>query len=224
MKRFLTLAAMLAAACLSAAPEKSVSFGDVKVQVKVQSAPMVEFRSKTSAPGTAVSQGNRDWVVIAVTFVPGVGSKGHVKSMRGGWADDVVLDVAVELPMDIQGGQKKSTGLFTGSSRFWPIPLDGKPHTALMFIPGRLLDRYLPLRGGAEGKYTEKYFRVQAVFRSADGAELGSGYFNLEGTPKEQALYFASLANETVVKDAVFPRNKTPWALLYPEHYDLLKE
>lgn len=222
MKRILTIAMMLAAAFVFAAP-KNVIFSDVKIQLKIHAAPQVEFRSKTSFPGNSVSA-NREWVMIAVSFTPGVGNKGRAKAMRGGWVDDVMLDVAVEVPMDGVGGRRKTTGLFTGSCKFWTIPLDGKPHTALMFIAPQLLDRYLPFRGSGDGKYTEKLFHVQAVFRTADGAELGSGYFNLDGSAKVQALYFASLANESVVKDAVFPREKTPWALVNPENYDLVKE
>ena len=222
MKRILTIAMMLAAAFVFAAP-KNVILGDVKVQLKIHTAPVVEFRSKTSFPGNSIAA-NREWVMIAVSFVPGVGSKGRAKAMHGAWADDVVLDVSVEVPMDGASGRRKTTGLFTGSCKFWAIPLDGKSHTALMFIAPQVLDRYLPFHNGGDGKYTEKLFRVQAVFHTADGAELGRGYFNLDGSAKTQALYFTSLANETVIKDAVFPREKTPWALVNPENYDLMKE
>ncbi|MCQ2352063.1 MAG: hypothetical protein MJ033_01115 [Victivallaceae bacterium] len=222
MKR-ISIIAMAVVATLAFAAPKNVAFGDVKVQLKIHTAPEVEFRSKTSFPGNSVAA-SREWVMIAVSFAPGVGSKGRVKAMRGAWVDDVVLDVSVEAPMDGAAGRRKATGLFIGSCKFWAIPLDGRSHTALMFIAPQVLDRYLASHGGGDGKYTEKLFRVQAVFHTADGAELGRGYFNLDGSAKTQALYFASLANETVVKDAVFPREKTPWALVNPENYDLMKE
>ncbi len=212
---------MAAVAAIGFAAPKAVEFGGMEVQLKVLPAPVVEFRSKTSLHGNVSNKANREWIAIIVSFVPGVGKKGHVKALRGGWVDDVTLDVAVEVPMDGSGGRQKTAGLFTGSCKFWSIPLDGKPHTALMFIAPQLLDRYLPLNGG---KYTEKLFRAQAIFRASDGAELGSAYFNFNDTPKKQALYFATLASETVIKDAVFPREKTPWALIAPGNYDLVKE
>ncbi len=214
---------MLAVA-LGAAPE-GIVFSDVAVTVKMQTAPSAEFKTKGGVPDENPAPVNRDWAMIAVSFRPGVGKAGHgAKALRGAWIDDPVLDVTVEIPYGETFKGKKKSALLTGQTRFWSIPLDGKVHTALMCVPPRLLDRYLAVRGKGEVKASETMFRVQALLHGSDGAVLGEGYFNVEGKEREQQVYFARLAGSETFKDAVFPRDRTPWALQNPDQYDFLKE
>lgn len=229
MMRKLLIALSFVAAAASVAPlaaaEREVAFSRIGVSVNMEKTPYVEYKG-TKIDSYKTHSKNTHWAVIVVDYYPGMVRAGKAdskiaKSVRGGWIDDVTCEVSVEMPMD--GSDKKSTGLLTGKCTLWSVALDGKIHTLLMLIPPQILDRYMPLRGASEFVAKASDFRVQVVFRDSNGSVLGEGYCNLNVKDDQGAAYFDKLRNGVVIKDAVLPRNKTPWAFHCFDRYDLLK-
>ena len=209
---------------LSAA-EREVAFSRIGVRVDMEKTPYIEYKG-TKIDSYKTHYKNINWAVIVIDYYPGMVRAGkadskNAKSVKGGWIDDVTCEVSVEMPMD--GNEKKSTGLLTGKCKFWSVALDGKNHTAQMMIPPQILERYMPLRGGAESIARASDFRVQVIFRDSSGNILGEGYCNLNVKDDQGAAYFDNLRSGVVIKDAVLPRDKTPWALHCWDRYDLLK-
>lgn len=210
---------------LSAA-ESEVAFSRIGVRVSLEKTPGIEYKA-TKIESSKTHSRNNQWVVIAVDYYPGVVRAGkgdkvkNARGVKGGWIDDVTCEVNVEMPMD--GTEKKNSGVLTGQCKLWCVALDGKIHTALMLVPPKILDRYLPMRGGSEYVAKTSDFRVQAIFRDASGKVLGEGYCNINVSEDKASEYFRNLMSGVVIKNAVFPRDKTPWAWHHWDRYDLLK-
>ena len=149
------------------------------------------------------------------------------------------MNVLVAYP-EITGRTRKETiyGLFAGTTKFWSIPLDGKKHTATMFIPPHLLARYTNIRVKSPRKndpkasrpayrLSPKDFFAEVIFTTPSGGELGRGYCNVDGarTTDEKTGYFRRLENQVgkrKIDGAVFSRSQSPWAMINPERYDLI--
>ncbi len=210
-----------------AAPNDVEVFSGVTVSLRLERTPELEYKYiGSNSYGSKGKLQNRNWAVIIVEFTPGYlpakkkNTNAVAKGYPGSWLDDVTLDVAVEIPWD-----KNQTGMMTGECKFISIPMDGEKHVALMLIPPRMLERYMPMKGKKEYVAKNSDFKVQAIFRKG-GKELGSGYFNMKSkNADDNAEYFDRLATKgNVVKNAVLPRNKTPWHLHMYDNYDLLAE
>lgn len=243
-KRVLTLLAVAAAAVLSA---NTPSFGDIKVKLSFEHAPTYRTRTGGVINGGGLFD-NEQYLVVEAIYSPGVikanaNSKSkHTpapQAQHGAWLDGVIMNVLVAYP-EITGRTRKETiyGLFAGTTHFWSIPLDGKKHTATMFVPPHLLARYTNISVRSprknDGKSQRPTYRlsprdffVEVIFTTPTGEELGRGYCNVDGarTTGEKANYFRRLeiqVGKRKIDGAVFPRNRSPWSMINPERFDLI--
>lgn len=244
-KRVLTLLMFLTAALLTA---ETPSFGDIKVKLSFEHAPTYRTRTGGVINGGGLFD-NEQYLVIEVVFNPGVITNTAVnrrgkpvsspQAKNNAWLDDVRMDVLIAYP-EMAGKTRKETiyGLFAGSTVFWSIPLDGKKHVATMFVPPHLLARYTNIRvrsprkddgksPRASYRLSPKDFFAEAIFTVPRGGELGRGYCHVDGarTVNERDSYFRRLENRVgsrKVSGAVFPRSRSPWALVNPERFDLI--
>ena len=145
-KRVSAAILFLTAAILSA---EVPNFGDIKVKLSFEHAPTYRTRTGGVINGGGLFD-NEQYLAVEVIFNPGVifktdtNRKGKVisspQAKANAWLDDVRMDVLIAYP-EIPGRTRKETyyGLFSGSTVFWSIPLDGKKHVATMFVPPHLL-------------------------------------------------------------------------------------
>ena len=242
MKRYLTIAAMLISAVqLCAAEALYARFGSVKILTSLEAAPQIV---RVSGGGFYASGGgnpvNSRWLAIRVEFTPGGVSSnasnkadqvGTVRRIPGRWMDDVTLKLSVAVPIDGINTRSVTYGILEGKTLFWSIPLDGKRHTAQMFVPPQLLDRYIAARntsGSNVARLNHSEFQIEAVFVDRDGNVLGKGYSNMasSGGLKDGAFFAAwrNRAGAVVVPGAVIPRSRTPWAWHQPSSFDWIKD
>ena len=244
-KRVSAAILFLTAAILSA---EVPNFGDIKVKLSFEHAPTYRTRTGGVINGGGLFD-NEQYLAVEVVFNPGVifktdtNRKGKViaspQAKANAWLDDVRMDVLIAYP-EIPGRTRKETyyGLFSGSTVFWSIPLDGKKHVATMFVPPHLLARYTNIKARSPHKNNGKPprasyrlsprdFFVEVIFTCPGTGELGRGYCNVDGarTLNERDSHFRRLENavgKRKIDGAVFPRSRSPWALINPERFDLI--
>ncbi len=237
--KLLTLAALFCACGLRAATE-DVQIGKIKVTPSLDNTPAVNCKSTYSSYGRT-SLTNKRWLVVQVEFTPGISSTENVRRdggsrnprrATGAWADDVKLVVRVLYPAVIGSGRRATAyGLFSGSTLFWSLPLDGKQHSTAMMVPPQLLDRYMALRstaGGSELSAAKSDFMIEAAFYDRNGREIGYGYYNVrKDGAGDLPDYFNQLCEKVprryLVPDSVFSKDRTPWGVLDFDEYDLVK-
>jgi len=245
MKRLILIGFMALGVCtLCAAPQDEVpQIGKIKIYTSKETPLRLKTESSRPHPGKTKLVNDR-WLAIEVYFTPGfattsnVRKDGGAKSLKlrtGVWADNVKMRVRVLYPLEYQGDKdKRIYGVFSGTTVFWSLPLDGKERVAIMMVPPHLLDRYLPLRsampGAKEVSAGKSEYIVEAAFFDAKGNELGYGYHNLPfGSKGYKDLVDAFDAvcgkapKASVIEGAVWSRDKTPWGVLDFCEYDLIR-
>lgn len=228
------------------------SFGDVKLKLYFEDAPVY----RTAKGGVIVGGGildNEQYLVIEAKFRPGAADEASIEKARknkispatkawhGMWVDNVRMNALVAYP-EVIGKNRKETiyGLFSGATTFWSISLDGKEHTATMFIPPHLIARYtgfsrrLPRKAEtksaqkAANRLSPKDFFAEVVFTTSKGLELGRAYCHVDGmrSDADGDLYFRRVEKRVgsrVVRGAIIPRSRSPWANINPQRYDLIR-
>ncbi len=116
--------------------------------------------------------------------------------------------------------------VFSGKTEFETIPLNGRKHVALMFIPPQLLDRYMP-ESGVGSSATPSTFSARAVFTDRSNTIQGIGYCNVKGaSPNAQHQEFARMlaVKPSIVRDGVIlSKNESPWQWTEFSDYDYIK-
>ena len=243
MNRFIRLIIfILVFGCSSAWASKSnvVQFGAIRVQLSLETAPAVSRTGTSGAYGSGgVSFINKRWLVVHVSFVPGVvpmrkmtknaGNQKGIQGLSGRWIDDVNMRVRVAFPSSNARRSNVAYSILEGSTTFWTLRLDGKRHVAVMFVPPQLLDRYASTTSGGrrEMALTLSDYRVLVEFSDNKGNFLGRATERSGNKNQENISFFESLVNNPVsmvVKGAVLPRNKSPWAWHMPSTFDYIKD
>ena len=244
MKRFIRLTIlMLVFSCSSVWASKAnvVQFGAIRVQLSLEAAPAVSRTGGTTgAYGSGgVSFINKRWLVVHVSFVPGVvsmrkmaknaGNQRGIQGLNGRWIDDVNMRVRVAFPSSNARKSNVVYSILEGQTTFWTLRLDGRRHTAVMFVPPQLLDRYAATTSGGRREITlaPGDYRVLVEFSDSRGNFLGRATERSGNRNQENISFFESLVNSPatmVVKGAVLPRNKSPWAWHMPSTFDYIKD
>ena len=246
---FLTLMLLATAVAMCA---DVPSFGDVKLKLYFESAPVY----RTIKGGVIVGGGgildNEQYLVVEAKFRPGAADKAAIEKARknkispatkawhGMWVDNVTMSVLVAYP-EVIGKNRKETiyGLFSGATTFWSVSLDGKEHTATMFVPPHLIARYAgflrkaPRKADGSSQKTAarisaKDFFAEVVFTTSKGLELGRAYCHVDGmsTNADGDSYFRRVEKRVgsrIIRGAILPRSRSPWAYINPERYDLIR-
>ena len=113
-----------------------------------------------------------------------------------------------------------------GVTRFVTIPIDSRKHTATMMIPPQLLDRYLAATG-VGSSVNSSTFIAEATFTDRNGTVIGRGFYGLRGGNEQQLAAefarYAAASNALKVEGGILPRSNTPWRMIRPDDYDLIK-
>ena len=237
---------IMSAATLFSAENPSAVFEKLSINAAFVNTP--ELKYNTSLPVTLPRRTpvNR-WLMLAINFHPQIaekttGAKRNVRlsafeqnSLR--YLDNVQLSVRVILCGETPQVTKNYV-MLTGNTVFRTIKLDDKTHTALLFIPPQLIDRYYtpaarPSKSrnsrlsavGTSAKAKESDFKIEAVF-SVDNVELGRCYKNLETDELRKARnefrrMTEAVTAERIITDAVISKSKSPWAGYSENHFDL---
>lgn len=242
-KHITVLIALFVLSVLCAAGEGNALFE--RVNVKVSLIEPAEVRYTSSLPlNLGRRQPDNRWVMIAVEYTPKAKVLTHVKrrdrsdtARRHGqmWLDDVNLRVRVIFGSLNAAGRTVNV-LMDGDTSFWTVKLDGLKHTAVMFIPAYLIDRYYVQLARsnvnrksvsaavASRKIKDSDLIVEAVF-SAGGEELARAYSNIGvsniSRAKNKFERMAGLVpGDLLLKGAVLPKGKSPWAFYNINHFD----
>jgi len=223
VKRLSVAAALTASILLFGAGTRSSIFSRVKVDAKMEKPPVPSV-SNAPHPAQRVTA-DPQWLVLRVTFHPQI-----PKDDGPNYAtciDGVKMSVRALFPLSRSSSDRY--GAFNGGQTLWTVWCDGKTHTAMMFVPPQLIQRYVyvydsysmtrvPPRGT---------FRIEVVFTDAAGKELGRGYYGVPGNTTRQEEAFERLLNRVVqscvVEGAFFERDATPWRCMAPDQFDLVK-
>ena len=220
-----------------------VQFGSIKIRTSLEASPAV-LRSTAGSgmySGGGVSLVNNRWLAVQVSFMPGaVDSRvagaamktGNVKSVvavPGRWIDDVTMRVSVAFPAANARRSNVVYGLFEGNTCFWSIKLDGRRHNAMMFVPPQLIERYAAsvTTGRKELQLGVTDFIVFVEFTDSNGAVLGRSCSRKSGDISGMYKFFQTLKKSpaaTVVRGALLPRSKSPWAWHLPSTFDYIKD
>ena len=244
MNRFILLMiSALVFGCSSVWASKAnvVQFGAIRVQLSLEAAPAVSRTGGTTGAYGAggVSFINKRWLAVHVSFVPGVvamrkmaknaGNQKAIQGLNGRWIDDVNMRVRVAFPSSKARRSNVGYSILEGTTTFWTLRLDGRRHSAVMFVPPQLLDRYASITSGGrrEMALTLADYRVLVEFSDSRGNFLGRATERSGNKNQENISFFESLVNSPgtmVVKGAVLPRNKSPWAWHMPSTFDYIKD
>ena len=204
-------------ASLFGAPDRS-DFSRVKVEAKLEKPPIPNVNN---APrnGSRIAV-DPQWLVVRVTFHPQLQRDGAT------YLDGVKMSIQALFPLSRSSDE---CGMFKGGQTFWTICCDGKTHTAVMFVPPHLLQRYVYLADGYSGVHTPQRgsIKIEVVFTDRSGRELGRGYYGVSGSSAKQSEAFDRLARrvlpQCVIDGAFWERDATPWRCMAPDQFDLVK-
>ena len=222
LKRILIATALTASVSLFGAGERS-AFSRVKVDVKLEKPPVPSVSgSPHNAPRVTTDP---QWLVIRVTFHPQL-PRNDGPNYRT-YIDGVNMSVQAIFPLSKSSSD--AFGLFKGGQTLWTVCCDGKTHTAMMFIPPQLLQRYMYMLETFTGARAQSLnsVRVEVVFTDSTGEELGRGYYKVPGNAAKQEETFSRLAKRVppqfVIDGAFWEREATPWSCMAPDQFDLVK-
>lgn len=167
----------------------------------------------------SVTNTNRRWLEVSVEYtVPKV----EISPKKFMWEDDVTMEVQILFVGMYR--EKKVVAHATGSVSYWSIPMDGKIHYAMMFIAPQILERY-----GFGRPFKSDEFMAKVTFFKGR-TMLAIGY----AVPKKLSMatvaqrftqYSGRLksADYLDLGDVVWSRDKTPWAFIQFDKFDMIK-
>ncbi|MEI8246424.1 MAG: hypothetical protein WCI51_11365 [Lentisphaerota bacterium] len=194
---------------------QSATFTNVQVKARFQQSPALQSSNYSTS-----NQSNCEWLVLNISYtVPGS------KSNESLWLDDVSIEAEILFTADYQG--KKVMALVNGKTLYWSIEMNGKPHQEIMVVPPDIFKRYAP-KGTA---YKTIFVAGRVIFYSKSRSILGGGYFyvNQSGTVSDKEIagmfekYNGPVSNSLRIENMIFPRDKSPWADIQCDFYDLIK-
>lgn len=218
VKRSAIAALLTLSAMLFGAADRSV-FSRIKVEAKLEKPPAPSVSgAPRSAQRVAVDP---QWLTVRVSFHPQLQREGGAT-----YLDDVGMSVRALFPLS---RSSDDCGLFKGGQTLWTVCCDGRTHTAMMFVPPHLLQRYVYMVDGYSGVHTPQRgsIKVEVVFTDRTGHELGRGYYGVPGNPAKQAETFDRLVRrvppQCIIDGAFWEREATPWRCMAPDQFDLVK-
>ncbi|OGV54786.1 MAG: hypothetical protein A2017_16145 [Lentisphaerae bacterium GWF2_44_16] len=195
-------------------PRDSRLIKDVEVKLKFLETPRITADNTSSS--AAASKGK--WLCIDVTYVlPDVTGK----SSDIEWMDDLEILYEVLYPSMYKG--KNIIVKFMGRTLYWSVAMDNKKHKADAYIPPQILHRYgrSDMRAGDLMKSIE----IRVTFYDRNGKPLGRAYYPRNDKTAVSNFSRTDEMTSPVPKlaDTIYPRNKTPWAFLEYDNYELIK-
>ena len=197
----------------------------VKIVTELVDLPEIEYR-RGDAPAIKNDAENR-WLRIGIEYTPTVmrgeppallRERGKLRLERSGFLDGMSVKLRVLIDTGIKLGTRPVYGMYTGEVTFFTVKRDGKKHLVEMFVPGKLIDRFSLAPNGAVRRVSKGDFVTEVIFTVA-GREIGRYY---SGVANNRAFAAAceTVPENMVFIGGVFPRSRTPWALLGADSFD----
>lgn len=197
----------------------------IKTTLELVGPPEVEYR-RADAPAIRNEPENR-WLKISIEYTPSqvrmeppalTRERGRLRLNRNGFLDGMSIKLRVLVDSGIKFGTRPVYGMYTGEVTFVTVKRDGKKHLAEMFIPGALIDRFSLSPNGSVRRVSKSDFIIEVVFTAA-GREIGRYY---SGVTNDRAFATACemVPDNMVSVGGVYPRSRTPWALLGADGLD----
>ncbi len=188
-------------------------FKDVTMQCSFVNTPQINAANVTNLLSPKLDW----WLEIDVSYKTLEKITGRGSNKKPEWLDDVTFKYEILLP----GTDREITHL-SGKTTYWSIPLDGKEHHDVCFVHPRFLQRYSP-----EIKTTASFAKDINIKLTIElnGALIGGAYHPTRKA-KEVAELFQKATRDpkiTRVDNSIFSRDKTPWAILNCDYYELIK-
>jgi hypothetical protein len=185
----------------------------LQAKVKFQPTPVAQVNNYPSS-----NQSSCDWLAVHITYnTPSLKDKNGYK-----WLDDVTIETEILFPAEFGG--KNVLALLTGKTLYWSLEMDGKKHQEMMLVPPQIIKRL----GGNTTSKSIQSIAVKVSFYTKDRVLLGTAYADPKGmTDKDTAALFEKYSgpinNSLKLENTVLSRDKTPWADVNYDYYDLIK-
>ncbi len=218
-KKIGVLLGFLLAVVAMAAPDDNMIFTRMKISLSSKGAPTDRSESAFDSSGSVRNK----WAVFTIDYVPQIPEGNRGGNRASAWIDDVILKLTVAF--DGVSGGRQILCVFTGETRFWSIPLDGRKRHEVMAIPAHLLDRYLPV-SGTSSTFGSNTFNAEAVFMDRGGRVIGRAFYAPRMSDADAMQFFEAVSRtqqKLVVENGVFDRSSTPWRDRNVDTFDLIK-
>jgi hypothetical protein len=142
------------------------------------------------------------------------------------WIDDFTALCKLLIPAEYNG--KKVTALLTGKSVFTSVPCDGLKHRISMFVPPVIISRYTAA-DFKTSKSQAKDIPCLILFQTKQQVTLGAGLQVPRDTTRINVINNFKTADSDVsqgilkLEDVVLPRERTPWASLDFDAFEMPK-
>ena len=190
--------------------QSSDVFRNVQVKAKFQASPIYQASNYSNS-----NQSGCEWLTLSISY--------STPKAADPWLDDVSIEAEILFPGDYQGNNVMAQ--VTGKTAYWAIELNGKTHQEIMAVPPEIFRRYT--RSSSISK-TPIVGRV--IFYSKSRSILGGTYFVLNQknmSNRDIAGFFAKynspVSNSLKVENMIMSRDKSPWANIQYDFYDLIK-
>jgi len=192
---------------------------DPIVKLLLKETPNIKFANEANIEKGGTSK----WLVVEVEFVA---TEKKVSRDKYSWIDNLRVQFDILIPSTYNG--KPVYALLSGETIYWGIPLDGKQHLIDGFVPPQVLHRYL--RDGVKlSKTVLDDFDARISLYTKD-KRLLARYYNVKkanGVGEVSRRFDQAEDGVTGgvirVKDAIYPRNKSPWQYVSFGSMDLIK-
>jgi hypothetical protein len=199
----------------SKAGRSSSGFTVEKVRTKLRQTPRYQIQNY---PTSGASQ---RWLEISVDYlVPELKAGTNGKKYR--WLDDVTMEVEVLFPAIVNNRQVMARA--TGAVDFWSVQMDGKRHYGIMLLQPQILARYGLTRAYKEEDFVamislyrgrKLIFKAYSSHRKYSSDKIMQIFKKYSGRLKS--------ANYLELGEVILSRDKTPWAFVQYDKYDMIK-
>ncbi len=188
-------------------------FRDITIQCSFVNTPQINAANVTNLLTSKLDW----WLQIDVAYKTADKSAGKGSNKRPEWLDDVTFKYEILLP-----GMDKEVTHLSGRTTFWSIPLDGKEHHDAAYVHPRFIQRYSP-----EIKTTASFAKDIHIKLSIElnGATIGGAFHPSKKARDVAELFLKATRDPKIIRveNSIFGRDKTPWAILNCDYYELIK-
>jgi hypothetical protein len=182
-----------------------------QIKINIKTAPTPKYKLK-NYPNNVTS--TPKWLVIELEYIPLINRKNKLSSFNFNNSFDIKFE-AIVLKANI-----KSIFLLSTTVSYWPISFDGKKHYELALIPFSILNKITQQK--KDNKFLKEMIKIKATFYF-NKTVIGQAYY--PHTKTSVRLFSAADSSLEITRLAgmIFNRNQTPWLLIDPDKYELIK-
>ncbi len=191
-------------------------FKNVEVKLSLERTPKFSI---SNTPNSS-SSGAGKWLLVELSYTP---PKLALASNSYRWLDEPGIEAEVIFPAYYNG--QNVMALLSGKVVYWSIPLDGKKHYSLLLVPPQIITRYS--RPGKKLKESDIIARLSMYTRER---QLLLRAFNDKMSFSENqanrliSQLAAPVSTALRLPNTVLSRNRTPWAWIDYDRYNLIKD